>query len=72
MSKSVIRIEQNSSVVLPREALEALGVEVGAEVEVEIVGRTLVIRSIDEARRSREFISAFESILSRRRAAYEE
>jgi antitoxin component of MazEF toxin-antitoxin module len=58
--------------VLPPEALDALGVQASAEVEIEIVGRALVVRSVDEARRSREFISAFESILSRRRMAYEE
>ena len=57
---------------LPPEALEALGVKVGAELEVEIVGRALVIRSVEEATRSHEFISAFELILSRRRTAYEE
>jgi hypothetical protein len=32
----------------------------------------VVVRSADEARRSREFASAFESILTKRRSAYEE
>ena len=71
MSKTVT-IDQRSSVVLPPEAIEALGVEAGAELEVEIVGRALVVRPVEEARRSRDFMSAFESILSRRRNAYEE
>ena len=66
MSKTVTTIDQHSSIALSPEALDALGVEVGAELEVEIVGRALVIRSVDEARRSGEFMSAFESILSRR------
>jgi antitoxin component of MazEF toxin-antitoxin module len=72
MSKIVTTIDQHLSVALPPEALDALDVEAGAELEVEIVGRALVIRSVEEARRSREFMSAFESILSRRGAAYEE
>jgi len=72
MAKIVTTIDQRSSVALPPEALDALGVEVGAELEVEIVGRALVVRSVEEARRSREFISTFESILSRRRTAFEE
>jgi antitoxin component of MazEF toxin-antitoxin module len=72
MSKTVTTIDQRSSVALPPEALDALGVEAGAELEVEIVGRALVVRSVEEARRSREFISTFESILSKRRTAYEE
>ncbi len=72
MSKIVTTIDQRSSVVLPPEAIEALGVEAGAELEVEIVGRALVVRPVEEARRSRDFMSAFESILSRRRNAFEE
>ena len=72
MSRTVTTIDQHSSVVLPPEAIEALGVEVGAELEVEIVGRALVVRPVEEARRSRDFMSAFESILSKRRTAYEE
>lgn len=72
MSKTVTTIDQRSSVALPPEALDALGVKAGAELEVEIVGRALVVRSIEEARRSREFINTFESILSKRRTAYKE
>jgi antitoxin component of MazEF toxin-antitoxin module len=71
MSKTVI-IDQRSSVTLPPEVLDALGVETGAELEVEIVGTAVVFRSVEEARRSGEFMSAFESILSKRRDAYEE
>jgi len=72
MSKMVTTIDQHSSITLPPEAIDALGVELGAELEVENVGRALVIRSVEEAKRSRDFLSAFESILSRRRAAYED
>ena len=72
MSKTVATLDQRLSVALPPQALDALGVEAGAELELEIVGRALVVRSIEEARRSRDFMSAFESILSRRRTAYEE
>ena len=63
MSKTVATLDQRSSVALPPEALDALGVEAGAEPELEIVGRALVVRSVEEARRSRDFLSAFESIL---------
>ena len=72
MSKTVTTIDQHLSVTLPPEAIDALGVEAGAELEVEIVGRALVVRPVEEARRSRDFMSAFESIVSRRRDAYEE
>ena len=71
MSRNVTTIDASSSLTLPSEAVDAVGVEVGAELDVEIVGRAIVVRSIEEARRSREFIEAFETILSRRRKAYE-
>ena len=71
MARTSITIEDGTSLALPPEAVDALGVEAGGELDVEIVGRALVVRSIEEARRSREFIDAFESILSRRRKAYE-
>jgi antitoxin component of MazEF toxin-antitoxin module len=72
MSKTTTRIDQGASVTLPPEALDALGVEAGAELDVEIVGHALVVRAVEQARRSREFMDAFESILTRRRTAYEE
>ena len=72
MSKTTTTLDQGSSVALPPEALNALGVEVGAELEVEIVGHALVVRSVEEARRSRKFASAFESLLTKRLTAYEE
>ena len=48
MSKTTTTIDQGSSVALSPEALNALGVEVGAELEVEIVGRALVVRSVEK------------------------
>ena len=62
MSKTVTTLDQHSSIPLPPEALDALGVEAGAKVEVEIVGRAVVVRSVEEARRSRDFMGSFESI----------
>jgi antitoxin component of MazEF toxin-antitoxin module len=71
MSRTITTIDDSSSVALPREAVDALGVEAGAELDVEIVGRAVVVRSLEEARRSREFIETFDSILNQRRKAYE-
>ena len=72
MSKTTTTIDRAASVSLPPEAVEALGVEAGAELDVEIIGRAIVVRSVEEARRSREFIDSFESILAKRRGAYHE
>lgn len=71
MSKRITTIDDASSVCLPQEAVDALGVGAGGELDIEIVGRALVVRSVEEAQRSREFGSMFESVLNRRREAYE-
>jgi hypothetical protein len=49
-----------------------LGVNVGDELNIEIVGRALVIRSADEAPHSGEFADIFESVLKKRRSAREQ
>lgn len=61
-----------SSLSLPTEAIEALGVSAGEELDIEIIGRALVVRSVEEANRSREFADTFESLLRKRRQAYEQ
>jgi bifunctional DNA-binding transcriptional regulator/antitoxin component of YhaV-PrlF toxin-antitoxin module len=72
MSKRITTIDDTSSVLLPQEAVDALGVGAGGELDIEIVGRALVVCSVEEAQRSREFINNFESVLKRRREAYEQ
>ena len=71
MPRNITTIDPTSSVALSREALDALGVEPGADLDVEIVGRAIVVRSVEEALRSRDFINTFESVLGRRRAVYD-
>lgn len=72
MSKRITTLDDASSVLLPQEAVDALGVDAGGELDIEIVGRALVVRSVEEAQRSREFVDIFESVLKRRREAYEQ
>ena len=71
MSKRTTTIDDTSSVLLPPEAVEALGVDAGGELDIEIVGKALVVRSVKEAQRLREFADIFESVLKRRRTVYE-
>ncbi len=71
MSKRITTIDDSSSLALPPEAIEALGVKPGEDLDVEVIGRAVVVRSVEEARRSRNFLESFESMLERRRKAYE-
>jgi bifunctional DNA-binding transcriptional regulator/antitoxin component of YhaV-PrlF toxin-antitoxin module len=72
MSKRITTIDDASSILLPQEAVDALGVDPGGELDIEIVGKALVVRSVEEAQRSREFVDTFESVLKRRCEAYEQ
>jgi antitoxin component of MazEF toxin-antitoxin module len=72
MSKRRTTLDDTASASLPPEAVDALGVNAGDELDIEIVGRALVVRSADEVRRSREFADIFESVLKQRRRAYDQ
>jgi antitoxin component of MazEF toxin-antitoxin module len=71
MSKRITTLDDTASVSLPPEAVDALGVSKGDELDIEIVGRALVVRAAEEARRSRSFAEVFDSVLKERRPAYE-
>ena len=71
MSKRITTIDEAGSLALPPEAVDALGVKPGENLDVEVVGRAVIVRSVAEAQRSRHFMDLFESILQRRRKAYE-
>jgi antitoxin component of MazEF toxin-antitoxin module len=72
MPKQVIAIDNSASLPLSEEIMEALGLETGAKVSLEIVGHTLIVRSVEESQRSEEFAQTFQSILNRRKSAYEQ
>ncbi len=72
MSKRIAGVDDAARFTLPQEAIEALGVQPGDEVDIEIVGRAVVVRSVADAARAGEFSKSFESILQRRRSAYDQ
>jgi antitoxin component of MazEF toxin-antitoxin module len=72
MSRRITTIDDAALVSLPPDAVDALGVGKGGELDIEIVGRALVVRSVEEAQRSREFANIFESVLKRRQKAYQQ
>ena len=72
MSKRTTTLDETASVSLPPEAVDALGVNAGDQLDIEIVGRALVVRSVEEAQRSHEFANIFELVLKRRLEAYKQ
>jgi antitoxin component of MazEF toxin-antitoxin module len=73
MSRKRITASENpATLLLPQEMLEMMGVNDGDEIDVSIVDRTLILRSLDEAERAQKIGAATEAVFERRRSAYEE
>jgi len=73
MSRKQINVSADSSTLqLPREILDEMGVADGDEVDVSIVDRTVVLMRLDEVERAEKLARATQSVLKRRKQAYEE
>jgi DNA-binding transcriptional regulator/RsmH inhibitor MraZ len=68
MIKWIATIDEKALLSLPQEAVDVLN----HKVDIEIVGHTLIIRSIEEAERAEEFSQTFQSIHKKRKSAYEQ
>ncbi|HEX8888505.1 MAG TPA: hypothetical protein VF779_04980 [Pyrinomonadaceae bacterium] len=73
MSRKRITASENpATLLLPQELLDKLGVNDGDEIDVSVVDRTLVLRSLEEAERAKKIEAATKSVFDRRKSAYEE
>ena len=73
MSRKQINVSADPSTLqLPREMLDEMGVADGDEVDVSIVDRTVVLMRLDEVERAQKLARATQSVLKRRKQAYEE
>ena len=70
--KRITAAEDSSTVVLPKEVLDMMGVKEGDEIDLSVVDRTLIVRPLDEAERARKIDAATKAVLERRESAYEE
>ena len=70
--KRITAAHYASTVRLPQEIIEMMGVEAGDEVDVSVVNRTLILRPLDEAERAETIGSVTKAVFERRKTAYEE
>jgi antitoxin component of MazEF toxin-antitoxin module len=70
--KRITATENSTTLLLPQDILDMMGVGDGDEIDVSVVDRTLIIRPLDEAERARKFESATQSVFEQRKSAYEE
>lgn len=70
--KRITASENQTTLLLPQELLNTLGVDAGDEIDVSVVDRTLILRSVEEAERAQKIEAVTKSIFDRRKTAYEE
>ena len=72
MLKRKITTSGNSAaLVLSQDVLGLMGLKAGDEVQLQLVGRTLIVRPQDEKSDDAEFAASFEKVLTKRRALFE-
>ena len=67
LRKKVTAVGNSAAIVLSRDLLQLLGLEVGQEVELSVIDRTLVVRSAQEAERTELVRQAADRVFERRR-----
>lgn len=73
MSRKRINVSENpSTLLLPQELLDEMGVVDGDEVDVSIVDRTVIVTRLDELERAQKLGTATKAVIERRKQAYEE
>jgi antitoxin component of MazEF toxin-antitoxin module len=73
MSRKRIDTSKNSAeILLPQELLDQLGIHAGEEVDLAVMDRTLILRPLEEVARARTIDAVTNTILERRKSAYEE
>lgn len=67
LRKKIIAVGNSAAILLSRDLLRLLGLEVGQEVELSVIDRTLVVRSVQEAERVELIRQAADRVFERRR-----
>lgn len=65
--KKVMALGDSAAIILTEDLLELLGLEIGQEVELSVVDRTLVIRSVQGSERAEMLRPAADQVFERRR-----
>ena len=71
LRKKVTAVGNSAAIVLSRDLLQLLDLEIGAEVELSVTDKTLVVRSAREAERAERVKAAADGVFERRRGLLE-
>src|SRR5215203_5535786 len=67
LRKKVTAVGNSAAIVLSRDLLQLLDLEIGAELELSVTDKTLVVRSAREVERSERIKAAADRVFERRR-----
>jgi antitoxin component of MazEF toxin-antitoxin module len=66
----ITAVGESAALLLPKDALDKLGIAIGDEVELSLVNRTLILQPLDEADRARKLAAVTETVFEKRQSAY--
>jgi antitoxin component of MazEF toxin-antitoxin module len=73
MLEQIRTVDGETLLPLPADALAEIGLQPGDQVEVTVVGRSLVVQlPLKEKPMESEFVQTFQGVMEKRHAAYEE
>lgn len=73
MLEQIRTVDGENLLPLPADALAAIGLQPGDQVEVTVVGQSLVVQMpLDEKPTESEFVGGFQEVMGKRRDAYQE
>lgn len=73
MLEQIRTIDGENLLPIPAEVLAAIGLQPGGQVEVTVVGQSLVVQMPSEEKPSEsEFVQTFQGVMDKRRDAYQE
>ncbi|HEX3034346.1 MAG TPA: hypothetical protein VHT73_04320 [Thermodesulfobacteriota bacterium] len=68
--KRITKSKNSAAILLSQEILDQMGLKVGDEIDISVVGRSLILRPLDEVERAKKIQDATNAVFERRKSAY--
>lgn len=71
LRKIITTTGESAAILLPKEYLEKMGIDIGDEIDMSIKGQTLILRPLDNSERAQKIDEVTKIVFKRRKSAYE-
>lgn len=68
--RQITSIDGSAALLIPEDALKSIGVQIGDEVDITVVGSKLILQSLNEAEREEKIRAITDRVFKRRQSAY--